>query len=311
MAAGDDATLAATARFVEHRFWPDGMVRVTGREMHGLLETPCFQHGEMSCLSCHAMHARSEQQAALADWTDDQLSPGMRGDRACTQCHESLAANVEAHTHHGAASEGSRCYNCHMPHTSYGLLKAVRSHQVDSPRVQTELATGRPNACNLCHLDRTLAWTADALQRWYAIERPALDEDHAQIAAGVLWMLTGDAGVRALAAWSLGWKPALDAAHAAGASSWAAGYLGHLLADPYDAVRFVAARSLAAIAPEMVDDVDFLAPVAARADARERMLEAWRGTAGKRDADSAVMLDERTFERLARNRNDVRVELHE
>ncbi|MDB4808250.1 cytochrome c family protein, partial [Verrucomicrobia bacterium] len=39
-----------------NRFWPDGMVRVTGREYNGLLDTACFQRGKMSCLSCHSMH---------------------------------------------------------------------------------------------------------------------------------------------------------------------------------------------------------------------------------------------------------------
>src|SRR5262249_20769199 len=28
-------------------FWPDGMIRVSGREYSGLLETPCFQRGDM------------------------------------------------------------------------------------------------------------------------------------------------------------------------------------------------------------------------------------------------------------------------
>src|SRR5947208_5654909 len=68
-------------------------------------------------------------------------------------------------SHHLAASSGSQCYDCHMPHTTYGVLKAIRSHQVGSPRVADELATGRPNACNLCHLDKPLAWTAHQLDR--------------------------------------------------------------------------------------------------------------------------------------------------
>ena len=41
------------------RFWPDGMVRVTGREYNGLLDTACYQRGKMSCLSCHSMHGLS------------------------------------------------------------------------------------------------------------------------------------------------------------------------------------------------------------------------------------------------------------
>ena len=69
---------------------------------------------------------------------------------------------------------GSRCYNCHMPHTTFGLLRAMRSHQVSSPNVRESLDYGRPNACNLCHLDETLSWTADKLHAWYQQPVPEL-----------------------------------------------------------------------------------------------------------------------------------------
>ena len=32
--------------FLRDRFWPDGMVRVSGREYNGLIETPCYERGE-------------------------------------------------------------------------------------------------------------------------------------------------------------------------------------------------------------------------------------------------------------------------
>ena len=88
-------------------------------------------------------------------WRDDQLKPEMEGSAACLQCHESIAADIPAHTHHSLESSGSDCYNCHMPHTTYGLMKAIRSHQIDVPSMEQSLKTGRPNACNLCHLDQT------------------------------------------------------------------------------------------------------------------------------------------------------------
>ncbi|HKQ40089.1 MAG TPA: cytochrome c3 family protein, partial [Verrucomicrobiae bacterium] len=142
------------AKFLEERYWSDGMVRVSGREFNGLIESPCFQKGTMSCLSCHSLHESAP---------DDQLAKGMESNAACTQCHQDLSPN---HSHHTQTSSGSLCYNCHMPHTTYGLMKAIRSHQVDSPSVQATIATGRPNACNLCHLDKTLAWTAEKLTEW-------------------------------------------------------------------------------------------------------------------------------------------------
>ncbi len=62
----------------EEKFWSDGMVRVSGREFNGLIETPCFQRGELSCLSCHAMHQSPEDPRPLSQWAVDQLKPGMR-----------------------------------------------------------------------------------------------------------------------------------------------------------------------------------------------------------------------------------------
>src|SRR4029434_5840314 len=101
----------------------------------------------------------------------DQLAERMDSNLACLQCHTKI--NVSQHTHHRTDSSGSSCYNCHMPHTVYGLMKAIRSHQIDSPNAANSLKTGRPNACNLCHLDKTLDWTARKLSEWYG--QPAVD----------------------------------------------------------------------------------------------------------------------------------------
>ena len=62
-----------------------------------------------------------------------------------------------------------------MPRTTFGLLRAIRSHQVSSPTVKESVEYGRPNACNLCHLDQTLARTAEKLEaccNWFAYSGP-------------------------------------------------------------------------------------------------------------------------------------------
>jgi len=212
-------------------FWPDGMIRVSGREYNGLLETPCYQRGEMSCLSCHSMHKSDP---------DDQLAAQMEGNQACYQCHGKYRQTLAQHTHHPEKSSGSLCYNCHMPHTTYGLLKAIRSHQVSNPSVPTTLQTGRPNACNLCHLDKSLGWTATQLTQWYGAPKPNLTEDDQNTSAAVLSALRGDANQRALAAWHMGWTPALETS----GRDWVTPYLSQLLTDRYSAVRYVAYHSL-------------------------------------------------------------------
>ncbi len=227
--------------FMKNRFWGDGMIRVTGREYNGTQASPCFEGGDFSCLSCHEMHpAEGTPREHLKQWRKAQMRPDMHSDNACLQCHKDMSANIAAHTHHAPASEGSRCYNCHMPHTTFGLLQAMRSHQVSSPNVNESVAHGRPNACNLCHLDKTLAWTADNLRTWYNQAPPELSTDDKTLAASVQWLVKGDAGQRALLAWGMGWKPAQDASGRA----WLYPLLIYTMNDPYAAVRFDAWKSL-------------------------------------------------------------------
>jgi len=145
-----------------------------------------------------------------------------------------------AHSHHDAGSSGNECMNCHMPYTVYGLQKAIRSHLVDSPDVATSIATGRPNACNQCHLDQTLGWTSTHLAEWYGKDSPPLTQDEQSVAQGALLALSGDPGQRALMAWSMGWEAALETS----GSAWMLPILGQLLADPYPSVRYMAMRTL-------------------------------------------------------------------
>ncbi len=227
--------------FFQNRFWGDGMIRVTGRELNGTQESPCFKGGNFSCLSCHEMHPARPTRVSLTSWArHDQLKPQMDSDQACLQCHKSFAGKIAAHSHHNAGSPGSRCYNCHMPNTTYGLLHAIRSHQVSSPNVNESVTYGRPNACNLCHLDKTLAWTAQKLHDWYNEPVPELSFDDQNIAAAVQWIVKGDGGQRALLAWGMGWAPAQKAS----GRDWLYPYLIYALTDPYAAVRFDAWKSL-------------------------------------------------------------------
>jgi hypothetical protein len=227
--------------FFRNRFWGDGMIRVTGREANGVQESPCFKGGNFSCISCHEMHPTATTSRALATWArSDQLAPRMESDQACLQCHQAMSSRLTSHTHHEADSAGSRCYNCHMPHTTFGLLHAMRSHQISSPNVRESLDYGRPNACNLCHLNETLSWTADKLHAWYQQPVPELAEDDRNLSAAVQWLVKGDAGQRALLAWGMGWEPAQKVS----GRDWLYPFLSYSLLDPYGAVRFNAWKAL-------------------------------------------------------------------
>lgn len=301
------------------QYWPDGMIRVSGREFNGLSATPCFIAGQLSCFSCHVMHRAADDPRTAKEWAEDQLKPGMRGDQACLQCHASYAADVTAHTHHAPGSSGSGCLDCHMPHTSYGLLKAIRNHQVTSPDAVNALATGRITACNQCHVDRSLAWVSERLTDWYGIASPAPEalaraEASPGVSATVAYALTGDAAQRAFAAWSLGWPTALETS----GRDWMAPTLIHLLDDPYEAVRIIALRSLRRL-PGFADFAfDELAPEAQRRVGQNAARALWDGARHATPSQPASVLlrpdgtvDQAVFDRLARLRNERPVNLLE
>jgi hypothetical protein len=202
-----------------------------------------------------------------------------------------------------------------MPHTTYGVLSAIRSHQISNPSVAVELATGRPNACNLCHLDQTLAWTAEHLHRWYDQAVPALDETARTVANSARLILSGDAGQRALMAWHLGWAPA----RAVSGTNWLAPYLGLLLDDPYAAVRCVGERSLQLTPQWLPAGYDFVVPPEQRAPAVESVWKAWQAAgplAGEWPAPLALESGATggpgpKWEALLRNRDNRPVRLRE
>jgi hypothetical protein len=293
---GDSSTmktlLADDAGFVRDSFWADGMVRVSGREYNGLIESPCFKQATdasrtLTCFSCHTMHKTADDRRPQAEWAVDQLSTGKNGDDACLTCHQSYRTTLTSHTKHAPDSSGSRCYNCHMPYTTYGLLKTIRSHTVSSPSVRESLDTGRPNACNLCHLDKTLEWTQNALARSFDAQPTTLGDDEKKVAASLLWLLKGDAAKRAIVAEAMAWEPAKRAS----GTDWMAPHLATLLDDPYDAVRFIAGRSLRSLPQFDKFSYDFVSSPKERYQAQLRTMALWDRSRERRRTDTHLLFD--------------------
>lgn len=281
-------------------FWNDGTIRVGGREYNGMVRSACFTRGrgsaQISCISCHSMHDSEP---------DDQLRRGASVDAACTHCHANEGARGAEHTHHAPGSSGSSCAGCHMPYTSYALLGAIRSHRIDVPSPLATATHGRPNACNLCHLDRTLAWAADVLAKWYGAPAasPPLDAGAAERVARALAstnaraveeLLAGDAATRVVVAAAF----ARDGAARTPNRAWEARVLAELLDDPYAAVRKVACDALHRTPNFVRFPCDFEAEADARRTQRSAALERAAALAnGERAAwihdASDVALDER------------------
>lgn len=149
---------------------PDGRVRTFAYQQNQLYSA-CYRNGSMTCTSCHDPHSqqyRDVNGAPLAGRFDD---------RQCTSCHASKADPVEAHTHHPAASAGSRCVSCHMPYLQHpevgNALRFARSdHTIPIPRPAFDAQLGIQNACARCHADRNTAALEAQVNQWYGTIKP-------------------------------------------------------------------------------------------------------------------------------------------
>jgi hypothetical protein len=161
----------------------DGTALRNSSEAIDLAASPCTG---IKCTDCHDPHAadsRDAERRALA---------------ACTRCHDRLADAATARTHAGTGHDGATCLDCHMPRVVMGIDRFVRTHRISSP-------AGAVNACNLCHLDRTLRWTRDALRDGWSVTAAlpgALDEP-----AGEQWLASDSPAVRLVAAHAVARSP--------------------------------------------------------------------------------------------------------
>lgn len=232
-----DTTLNGQPGVFAARFWNDGTPRLTAYEYQGLLLSPCAARGELTCDSCHAMHDAEPSM---------QLRRDVTGDAQCTQCHADLreSSAVARHTRHDAGTSGSRCTACHMPDVVYGLVAARISHRIETPAPLQQERDARPDACTLCHVDRSRAWAISALAEQRGEARNGEVASTEALPEVTRMLLTGDPLERAVAAAALGRQDA----HTPRADRYAL-LLDALARDRYPAVRDIARRSLRALAP--------------------------------------------------------------
>jgi predicted CXXCH cytochrome family protein len=243
------------------RFWNDGTARLTAYEYQGYLQSPCARSSAFSCESCHAMHQGDPR---------GQLHPERTGNAACTQCHTQLAAApaLAAHAHHDPSGSGGRCVSCHMPEIVYGLVTVHVSHRIEVPDPAKQAHDARPDACSLCHVDRSQLWAADALESWKSLRRagsPARDD----LAAVTRQLFAGDPIERAVAAHALGESTTRSTREH---DARTLGMLADVLvSDAYPAVRSIALRSLRArLATSRPELVQLLAAYSATLEPQPR-----------------------------------------
>lgn len=141
--------------------FPDGTAHKNRMQGNDFVQSLMYTRG-VTCTSCHDPHG-SNNNAML-------IKPV---GQICSTCHGPNTQNgphaptIEAHTHHAADSAGSECVACHMPKIEQTIADvSVRAHTFKFIMPAASEALKIPNACNLCHADKTPAWATDKLMSW-------------------------------------------------------------------------------------------------------------------------------------------------
>jgi Tfp pilus assembly protein PilF len=131
-------------------FYPDGRDLGENYTYTGWMMNKCAANSEMHCVTCHTSSGRDRFKNNPND--------------ACMKCHTEQYKDVAAHSGHKTGSAGAVCINCHMPKTEFG--KMVRSdHSFRPPMPEATIRFGSPNACNICHSDKTPQWANEVVKK--------------------------------------------------------------------------------------------------------------------------------------------------
>jgi hypothetical protein len=161
----------------------DGTALRNSSEALDLARSSCT---DLKCTDCHDPHR--------ADGTPNEA----RAVATCVRCHEAQQATAHAGRGHAKAS----CLDCHMPRVVMGVDRYVRTHRISSPTNPRLLADAAPNACNLCHLDRSIDWTLAELRAGWGVRLvPKLARTRDRDAsAGDAWLASPSPAIRLIAA---------------------------------------------------------------------------------------------------------------
>ncbi|WP_042726238.1 c-type cytochrome [Chthoniobacter flavus] len=141
--------------------FPDGTAHKNRMQGNDFTTSLMYTHG-VTCFTCHDVHG--------TEYPSQLRKPASS---LCLDCHGPSSPNgpfapsLEAHTHHKAGSAGSECIACHMPKIAETLGDVnVRSHTFHFVSPSETDSMKIPNACNVCHTDKTTAWATSALKSW-------------------------------------------------------------------------------------------------------------------------------------------------
>jgi hypothetical protein len=156
----------------------DGTALRNSSEALDLAASEC----KTKCTDCHDPHRGGFDEARAA--------------AACARCH-----TTQAHpTHAGRGHETTTtCLDCHMPRVVMGIERYVRTHRISSPTNAKLYAEAAPNACNLCHLDRTIEWTLAELRDGWDVKIAPATGAYGDENVGDVWLASKSPAIRLIA----------------------------------------------------------------------------------------------------------------
>ncbi len=139
----------------------DGTAHKNRMQGNDYVTSLMYTHG-VACSTCHDAHG-----------TENPASLRKPAESLCLDCHGPNSPNgpraptLEAHTHHKSGSAGGECIACHMPKIAQTIADVkVRSHTFRFVGPALTETMHVPNACNVCHSDKSTSWTTAALKTW-------------------------------------------------------------------------------------------------------------------------------------------------
>ena len=143
-------------------YHPDGQILDEVYVYGSFVQSKMYNRG-VGCADCHDVHSTRLKLTgnALCLQCHNEAPPA----RFPTLQKKDYAS--PRHHFHAADSGGAGCINCHMPATTYMVVDPRRDHSFRIPRPDLTVSLGVPNACNQCHTDRSPEWAAAQTAEWY------------------------------------------------------------------------------------------------------------------------------------------------
>lgn len=135
-------------------YYPDGRDLGENYTATTWMMSPCAKSGELDCMHCHTSSGRY------------RFKKEEDANKACLPCHENRVNNAAEHTHHAADSPANKCVSCHMPMTAFARMNRS-DHSMLPPTPAASIRFGSPNACNICHTDKSAEWADQQVRQWH------------------------------------------------------------------------------------------------------------------------------------------------